>query len=66
MPCNTPENAELALQEFWALQSIQQQHQNIIQLEERILQRDRVCQPLEHRESGSHLLLVERCLKGRS
>ncbi|KAF4794594.1 Serine/threonine-protein kinase PDIK1L [Turdus rufiventris] len=57
MPCNTPENAELALQEFWALQSIQQQHQNIIQLEERVLQRDRVCQPLEHRESGSHLLL---------
>ena len=32
MQCNVPENAELALQEFWALQSIQRQHENVIQI----------------------------------
>uniref|UniRef100_A0A8C3XYP7 non-specific serine/threonine protein kinase n=3 Tax=Catharus TaxID=9184 RepID=A0A8C3XYP7_CATUS len=66
MPCNAPESAELALQEFWALRSIQRQHQNVIQLEECVLQHGRLFQPLENRESGSHLLLVETCLKGRS
>ncbi|NWU01557.1 PDK1L kinase, partial [Urocynchramus pylzowi] len=73
MPCNVPENAELALQELWALQSVQRQHQNVIQLEECVLQHGRLFQPLEERGSGGgsgggggHLLLVETCLKGRS
>ncbi|NWY34826.1 PDK1L kinase, partial [Pheucticus melanocephalus] len=66
MPCNVPEHAELALQELWALQSVQHQHQNVLQLEECVLQRGRLFQPLEKRGSGGHLLLVETCLKGRS
>ncbi|NXC08059.1 PDK1L kinase, partial [Orthonyx spaldingii] len=67
MPCNAPENAELALQEFWALQSIQRQHENVIQLEECVLQNGPVCQTLdERRKSEGHLLLIETCLKGRS
>lgn len=67
MQCNVPENAELALQEFWALQSIQRQHENVIQLEECILQNGQVFQPISHhyRKSDSHLLLIETCLKGR-
>ncbi|NXY12252.1 PDK1L kinase, partial [Pteruthius melanotis] len=67
MHCNVPENAELALQEFWALRSIRRQHQNVIQLEECVLQNGRLFQPLgECRRSGGHLPLVETCLKGRS
>ncbi|NXJ30313.1 PDK1L kinase, partial [Dicrurus megarhynchus] len=67
MPCNVPENVELALREFRALQSIQRQHENVIQLEECVLQNGRLFQPLdERRKSGGHLLLVETCLKGRS
>lgn len=67
MHCNVPENVELALQEFWALQSIQKQHENVIQLEECILQNGQVFQPISHRyrKSDSHLLLIETCLKGR-
>jgi len=67
MHCNVPENVELALQEFWALQSIQRQHENVIQLEECILQYGQVFQPISHRyrKSDSHLLLIETCLKGR-
>ncbi|NXG10405.1 STK35 kinase, partial [Sakesphorus luctuosus] len=67
MPCNVPENVELALQEFWALQSIQRQHENVIQLEECILQDGQSFQPMgrDLRKSSSHLQLVETCLKGR-
>ncbi|NWV24603.1 PDK1L kinase, partial [Origma solitaria] len=65
--CNAPESVELALQEFWALQSIRRRHENVIQLEECILQHGRLFQPLgDPRDSDSHLLLVETCLKGRS
>ncbi|NXS28800.1 PDK1L kinase, partial [Pomatostomus ruficeps] len=67
MLCNAPENVELALQEFWALRSIQQQHPNVIQLEECVLQNGREFQALdERRRSEGYLLLVETCLKGRS
>ncbi|NWX07655.1 STK35 kinase, partial [Caloenas nicobarica] len=67
MHCNVPENVELALQEFWALQSIRRQHENVIQLEECILQDGQAFQPISHRyrKSDSHLLLIETCLKGR-
>ncbi|NXF83818.1 STK35 kinase, partial [Sclerurus mexicanus] len=67
MHCNVPENVELALQEFWALQSIQRRHENVIQLEECVLQDGQAFQPLGQgcRSSSSHLLLVETCLKGR-
>ncbi|NXD30566.1 PDK1L kinase, partial [Spelaeornis formosus] len=66
MRCDVPENVELALQEFWALQNIQRQHENVIQLQECVLQSGRTFQPLEKQKSGSQLLLVETCLKGRS
>uniref|UniRef100_A0A452HUB4 non-specific serine/threonine protein kinase n=3 Tax=Gopherus TaxID=38771 RepID=A0A452HUB4_9SAUR len=67
MQCNVPENVELALQEFWALQSVQSQHENVIQLEECVLQSGQVFQPIsrQYRKSDSHLLLIETCLKGR-
>ncbi|NXK70270.1 PDK1L kinase, partial [Sylvietta virens] len=69
MRCHVPENAELALQELWALHSVRQRqrrrHENVIQLEECVLQSGRLFQPLEGRGPG-HLLLVETCLKGRS
>ncbi|NXG22661.1 STK35 kinase, partial [Grallaria varia] len=67
MNCDVPENVELALQEFWALQSIRRRHNNVIQLEECVLQDGRAFQPLGRRraESAAHLLLVETCLKGR-
>uniref|UniRef100_A0A8C4V040 non-specific serine/threonine protein kinase n=1 Tax=Falco tinnunculus TaxID=100819 RepID=A0A8C4V040_FALTI len=68
MRCSVPENVELALQEFWALQSIQRKHENVIQLEECILQSGQIFQPVSHcsKKSDSHLLLIETCLKGRS
>ncbi|NWW22577.1 PDK1L kinase, partial [Falcunculus frontatus] len=67
MHCSVPENAELALQEFWALRSVRRQHENVIQLEECVLQNGHAFQPLDEcRTSSSHLLLVETCLKGRS
>ncbi|NWT77122.1 PDK1L kinase, partial [Prunella himalayana] len=65
MPCHVPENAELALQELWALQSVRRQHRNVLRLEECVLQRGRLCQRLQSRGSGGLLLLVETCLKGR-
>ncbi|XP_074845137.1 serine/threonine-protein kinase PDIK1L-like [Carettochelys insculpta] len=67
MHCNVPENVELALQEFWALQSVQSQHENVIQLEECILQSGQVFQTIncQCRKSDNHLLLIETCLKGR-
>ncbi|NWV34128.1 PDK1L kinase, partial [Grantiella picta] len=70
MLCNAPETIELALQEFWALQSIRRQHQNVIQLEECILQTGRLFQPVDRsqnpQKSDGRLPLVESCLKGRS
>ncbi|XP_043835896.1 serine/threonine-protein kinase PDIK1L-like [Dromiciops gliroides] len=65
--CNGPENVELALQEFWALQSIQSQHENVIWLKECILQSGQVFQPMSHHsnKSDDQLLLIETCLKGR-
>ncbi|NXA15246.1 STK35 kinase, partial [Sapayoa aenigma] len=66
MRCNVPENVELALQEFRALQSIQRQHENVIQLEECVLQDGRAFHPMGSGKSSGHLLLVETCLKGRA
>uniref|UniRef100_A0A4X2LEB7 Serine/threonine-protein kinase PDIK1L n=1 Tax=Vombatus ursinus TaxID=29139 RepID=A0A4X2LEB7_VOMUR len=67
MHCNGPENVELALQEFWALQSIQSQHENVIWLKECILQSGQVFQPMSNHsnKSDDQLLLIETCLKGR-
>ncbi|XP_074143688.1 serine/threonine-protein kinase PDIK1L-like [Sminthopsis crassicaudata] len=67
MHCNGPENVELALQEFWALRSIQSQHENVIWLKECILQSGQVFQPMSHcsNKSNDQLLLIETCLKGR-
>ncbi|XP_066064443.1 serine/threonine-protein kinase pdik1l-B-like isoform X2 [Chamaea fasciata] len=61
MRCHAPENAELALQELWALLSVRRRHRNVLQLEECVLQRGRLFQPLE----GRPCPLVETCLKGR-
>ncbi|KAM4771258.1 serine/threonine-protein kinase 35-like [Rhinophrynus dorsalis] len=66
--CSEPETVEMALQEFWALRSVRSQHRNVIRLEECLLQSGpslASIQPLSHRKTRSHLLLVESCLKGR-
>ncbi|NWV91527.1 PDK1L kinase, partial [Machaerirhynchus nigripectus] len=47
--CHAPESAELALQEFRALQSVRRRHENVIQLEECVLQHGRAFQPLDGR-----------------
>ncbi|XP_075454770.1 serine/threonine-protein kinase pdik1l-like isoform X1 [Ascaphus truei] len=71
MRCSVPETVELALQEFWALRSVQSRHRNVIRLEECLLQSGPgagTLQPVSrrhHRETGGHLQLVETCLKGR-
>ncbi|XP_075057278.1 serine/threonine-protein kinase pdik1l-like [Mixophyes fleayi] len=68
--CSEPETVEMALQEFWALRSIQSQHRNVIRMEECLLQSGRgpaSVQPICHRRltDRRHLQLVESCLKGR-
>ncbi|KAE8605513.1 hypothetical protein XENTR_v10015178 [Xenopus tropicalis] len=65
--CSEPETVEMALQEFWALRSIQSQHPNVIRLQECLLQSGPASiQPISsRRKPPSHLLLVESCLKGR-
>ncbi|XP_032877613.1 serine/threonine-protein kinase PDIK1L-like [Amblyraja radiata] len=67
LPCDSPVNSELALQEFWALSRVRKRHPNVIWLDECILQRDRTMQKLSRGslESDSHLQLVETCLKGK-
>lgn len=64
--CDAPENVELALQEFWALASLEKRHQNVVQLEECVLQRNRVAQRMSHgnKRSKQYLRLVETSLKG--
>ncbi|KAF0035475.1 serine/threonine-protein kinase 35 [Scophthalmus maximus] len=64
--CDAPENVELALQEFWALASLEKRHQNVVQLEECVLQRDGVAQKMSHgnKRSKQYLRLVETSLKG--
>ncbi|XP_060897789.1 serine/threonine-protein kinase 35-like isoform X1 [Labrus mixtus] len=64
--CDAPENVELALQEFWALASLEKRHENVVQLEECVLQRNRVAQKMSHgnKRSKQYLRLVETSLKG--
>lgn len=64
--CDAPENVELALQEFWALASLEQRHQNVVQLEECVLQRSGLAQKMSHgnKRSRQYLRLVETSLKG--
>ncbi|KAJ8290199.1 hypothetical protein GJAV_G00009850 [Gymnothorax javanicus] len=64
--CWAPENVELALREFWALSSIRSQHPNVIRLQECLLQRGALAQPLRHGCGSSlYLELVETALKGK-
>ncbi|OCT79116.1 hypothetical protein XELAEV_18030214mg [Xenopus laevis] len=68
--CSEPETVEMALQEFWALRSIQSQHPNVLRLEECLLQNGpgpTSIQPISsrRRKPPTQLLLVETCLKGR-
>lgn len=65
--CDAPENVELALQEFWALASLEKRHQNVVQLEECVLQRNQVAQKMSHgnKRSKQYLRLVETSLKGK-
>ncbi|XP_074526929.1 serine/threonine-protein kinase 35-like [Halichoeres trimaculatus] len=65
--CDAPENVELALQEFWALASLEKRHQNVVQLEECVLQKNRVAQRMSHgnKRSKQYLRLVETSLKGK-
>lgn len=65
--CDAPENVELALAEFWALTSLKRRHQNIVQFEECVLQRNGLAQRMSHGNKNSqlYLRLVETSLKGR-
>ncbi|XP_062853112.1 serine/threonine kinase 35, like [Trichomycterus rosablanca] len=64
--CDAPENVELALAEFWALTSLEKRHENVVQLEECVLQRNGMAQKMSHgnKRSKQYLRLVETSLKG--
>lgn len=64
--CDAPENVELALQEFWALTSLEKRHQNVVHLEECVLQKNGMAQRMSHgnKRSRQYLRLVETSLKG--
>lgn len=64
--CDAPENVELALAEFWALTSLANRHQNVVQLEECVLQKNGLAQKMSHgnKRSKQYLRLVETSLKG--
>ena len=66
--CDAPENVELALQEFWALASLEKRHLNVVQLEECVLQRNGMAQKMSHgnKRSKQYLRLVETSLKGEA
>ncbi|KAM3871561.1 serine/threonine-protein kinase 35-like [Diretmus argenteus] len=66
LQCGAPENVELALAEFWALASLEDRHQNVVQLEECVLQRNGLAQKMSHgnKRSKQYLRLVETSLKG--
>lgn len=66
LQCDAPENVELALAEFWALTSLENRHQNVVQLEECVLQRKGLAQKMSHgnKKSRQYLRLVETSLKG--
>ncbi|XP_029478551.1 serine/threonine-protein kinase 35-like [Oncorhynchus nerka] len=66
LQCNAPENVELALSEFWALASLEKKHENVVQLEECVLQRNGMAQKMSHgnKRSKQYLRLVETSLKG--
>lgn len=66
LQCDAPENVELALAEFWALTSLANQHQNVVQLEECVLQKNGLAQKMSHgnKRSKQYLRLVETSLKG--
>ncbi|XP_068995347.1 serine/threonine-protein kinase 35 [Embiotoca jacksoni] len=66
LQCDAPENVELALAEFWALTSLENRHQNVVQLEECVLQRNGLAQKMSHgnKKSNQYLRLVETSLKG--
>lgn len=68
LQCDAPENVELALAEFWALTSLENRHQNVVQLEECVLQRNGLAQKMSHgnKRSKQYLRLVETSLKGRT
>lgn len=65
--CDAPENVELALQEFWALTSLEKRHQNVVHLEECVLQKNGMAQRMSHgnKRSRHYLRLVETSLKGQ-
>ncbi|XP_060930896.1 serine/threonine-protein kinase 35 [Limanda limanda] len=64
--CDAPENVELALAEFWALTSLENRHQNVVQLDECVLQKNGLAQKMSHgnKRSRQYLRLVETSLKG--
>lgn len=64
--CDAPENVELALSEFWALTSLKQRHENVVEFEECVLQYNGMGQRMKHgnRRSELYLRLVETSLKG--
>lgn len=65
--CDAPEKVELALAEFWALASLEKKHENVVQLEECVLQRNGMAQKMSHgnKRNKQYLRLVETSLKGK-
>lgn len=64
--CDAPEKVELALAEFWALASLDEKHENVVQMEECVLERNGLAQKMSHgnKRSKHYLRLVETSLKG--
>ncbi|KAF4096322.1 serine/threonine-protein kinase 35 [Onychostoma macrolepis] len=64
--CDAPEKVELALAEFWALASLEKKHENVVQLEECVLQKNGMAQKMSHgnKRNKQYLRLVETSLKG--
>ena len=64
--CDAPEKVELALAEFWARASLEKKHENVVQLEECVLERNGLAQKMSHgnKRSKQYLRLVETSLKG--
>lgn len=64
--CDAPEKVELALAEFWALASLEKRHENVVQLEECVLEKNGLAQKMSHgnKHNKLYLHLVETSLKG--
>lgn len=64
--CQTPENVEPAVREFWALNAIKDQHPHVVHLRECLLQKDGVTERMSQTaHTSNYLELLETTLKGK-